>query len=133
MKPLAWIMTQPLNKDWLRGFLLLLLCLFSFHYVFLEKNKDIGIMAVTSETGSEYHFNKDEMTAHQKVTLGIPININKESSEGLTAIPGVGKSLARSITDERTKRNGFSDINELKSVPGIGEKMFIRISSYISL
>ena len=81
----------------------------------------------------EYHSEKDDMSAFHKVTLGIPININRESVYGLTAIPGIGNSLARTVNEERIKRNGFSDINELRTLPGIGEKLFSKIAPYIRL
>ncbi len=76
---------------------------------------------------------KKAMYAYQKITLGIPIDINRESAQGLTAIPGIGKSLALIIEEERIKRNGFKNINELKDLPGIGEKLFLKITPYIRL
>ena len=72
-------------------------------------------------------------TAFHKITLGMPININKESVKGLTAIPGIGNVLARTIEDERKKRKGFKDINELKSLHGIGDKLFAKIKPYVEL
>jgi len=67
------------------------------------------------------------------MTLGIPLNLNSETPEGLTAIPGIGKSLAGRIVKERIKRDGFKDIIELRSVSGIGEKTFLKIAPHVSL
>ena len=96
----------------------------------MNKNRGVGTIEKHCE---EYPGEKVEMTAFRKVTLGIPIDINRESATGLTAIPGIGKSLARTISDERVKRNGFKDINELKTLPGIGEKLFSKIAPYIRI
>jgi competence protein ComEA len=74
-----------------------------------------------------------ELSAYQKMTLGIPLNLNSETPEGLTAIPGIGKSLAGRIVKERIKRDGFKDIIELRSVSGIGEKTFLKIAPHVSL
>ncbi|MBN2420119.1 MAG: helix-hairpin-helix domain-containing protein [Deltaproteobacteria bacterium] len=112
------------------GFLILMLLLFSVYYAAVNKNKgDAGI----EENREEYLSETCKMTAFQKVTLGIPVDINRESVNGLTAIPGIGKSLARTIEDERVKRNGYKDINELKTLPGIGEKLFNKITPYIRI
>ncbi|MBN1907710.1 MAG: helix-hairpin-helix domain-containing protein [Deltaproteobacteria bacterium] len=83
--------------------------------------------------GDEYGLKTERLSAYQKMTLGISLNLNSESTEGLTAIPGIGKSLADRIVKERTKRNGFKDINELMGVSGIGEKTFLKIAPYVTL
>lgn len=98
-----------------------------------EPQWDSGITLKIDKEGSLYHHEKMDIPAYHKVTLGIPININRESVEGLTAIPGIGESLALTIEKEREKRNGFSDINELRGLPGIGEKKFIKIKPYVKL
>ena len=112
------------------GFLILMLLLFLVFYGAMDKNRGVNRI---DKNSAEYFSENDEISAFQKVTLGIPININTESVSGLTAIPGIGKSLARTISNERAKRNGYKDINELKTVPGIGEKLFSKIAPYIRI
>jgi competence protein ComEA len=80
-----------------------------------------------------YGFVRGEMTAFQKVTLNIPISINHESQEGLTALPGIGHGLARAIVLERSKMGGFSRLDDLKSIRGIGPKLFEKMASYVTL
>ncbi len=84
-------------------------------------------------TGDELIIKTGELTAYQKITLGIPVDINMESAEGLTALPGIGINLAKKIEQVRTERNGFKDINELRSIPGIGEKKFLKIAPHVRL
>ena len=40
------------------------------------------------------------MTSFHKITLGMPVSINTESLESLTAVPGIGPKLAESIIRE---------------------------------
>ena len=103
-----------------------------FIIFYTANDKNSGISSIEKNC-MEYHPDKDEISAFHKVTLGIPIDINKESVYGLTAIPGIGNSLARKVKEERIKRNGFTDINELKELPGIGEKLFSKIAPYIRI
>lgn len=130
MKPLVWIMNNQRVRNRFTGFLILLLLPFLIFYTAMNKHRGISRIG---KNCTEFHLEKDEMSAFHKVTLGIPININKESVKGLTAIPGIGNSLARTIIEERIKRNGFTDINELKTLTGIGEKLFAKIVPYIML
>ncbi len=74
-----------------------------------------------------------EMSAFHKVALGIPIDINRESAEGLTAIPGIGNSLASRIEAQRIKKKGFRDLEEIKDVPGIGSSLYEKIIPYITI
>jgi DNA uptake protein ComE-like DNA-binding protein len=117
-----------INK--LDGFLILLLFLLLIFYMYMDEKR--GVYTVEKYRPEDLS-EKGEMTAFQKITLGIPIDINKESVNGLTAIPGIGKSLARTIRDGRVKRNGYKDINELRTLPGIGEKLFSKIAPYIKV
>jgi competence protein ComEA len=61
------------------------------------------------------------------------ININTARIEELDKLPGVGPGIAQKIIDYREKNAGFRDINEIKLVSGIGEKLFLKIKDQISL
>ena len=85
------------------------------------------------KNGEDLKVHSSEMTAFQKITLGAPISINQESLEGLTAVPGIGPGIARSITRERAKRNGFKRLDEIKSIKGIGPGLYQRVKPYLIL
>ncbi|MFC1825337.1 ComEA family DNA-binding protein [Thermodesulfobacteriota bacterium] len=74
-----------------------------------------------------------DMSAFHKITLGASVNINQESVEGLTALPGVGNELARSIVNERIKRGAFNSLIDLLSIKGIGYQLYGRIRPYVQL
>lgn len=53
------------------------------------------------------------------------ININKATAEEMDRLlPGIGPEMARRIVEYREKNRGFSAIEEIKEVSGIGEKRF---------
>ena len=84
----------------------------------------LGEKALVTET---------EMTGFYKITLGIPISINRETLEGLAALPGIGPGIAGAIVRERTKRGGFQKMDEILSVKGLGPRLFSRISPFVCL
>jgi competence protein ComEA len=49
-----------------------------------------------------------------------PLDLNTATLDQLDALPGIGPSTAKAIIDERTKRGGFTSVDDLLSVRGIG-------------
>jgi competence protein ComEA len=74
-----------------------------------------------------------EMAAFYKITLGIPISINKEPLEGLTAVPGIGPALASAIIEERAKSSGFQRLDELLAIRGIGPALYQKLTPHLVL
>jgi competence protein ComEA len=81
----------------------------------------------------EWKLSHMEMSAFYKLTLGLPISLNRESEEGLTALPGIGPELAKSIVRERSERGGFNNLREIMTVDGIGDRSFRKIRRYLKL
>lgn len=61
------------------------------------------------------------------------VNLNTASAEQLTALPGVGEKLAVRIVEYRQKAGGFKSIQELMNVKGVGEKNLAKIQAYLTL
>lgn len=61
------------------------------------------------------------------------VRLNTATVEQLDTLSGIGPALAQRIIDYRTKNGGFKDINELKLVSGIGDKLFEKIKDEIEL
>lgn len=63
----------------------------------------------------------------------IQISINEAIAAELEDLPGVGPVLANRIVEYRKAHGGFKKLEELKSVQGIGDKIFQKILPYINL
>ena len=50
-----------------------------------------------------------------------PVDINAAGVEELATLPGIGEKLARRIVDYRAEHGPFSAVDELVNVSGIGE------------
>jgi len=101
----------------------------SFKHVLLHS----GVCVDVKSDGKESHIFKGEMSAFYKITLGIPISINRESREGLTAVPGIGPKIADVIVRERTKRGGFKRMDEILSIKGIGPALYRKLNRYLEI
>ena len=92
-----------------------------------------GMKVTIHREGVEARPYQSEMSAFYKTTLGIPIHLNKETERGLTAIPGIGLGLAKAIVEERSRRGGFKSLDELLLINGIGNKLYRKITPYLTI
>lgn len=67
----------------------------------------------------------------QRLLLGGRIHVNRASAEDLTALPGVGPSLAARITASRAAEGVFTNSQELLRVKGIGDQVLSRLRPLI--
>ena len=61
------------------------------------------------------------------------VNINSATLEELKTLNGIGDAKANGIIEYREKNGGFTAIDQIKEVDGIGEKMFEKIKDKIEV
>jgi competence protein ComEA len=61
------------------------------------------------------------------------VNINKADVAALDSLNGIGAKKAEAIVAYRTEHGDFKTLEALKDVPGIGDKLFEKIATDISL
>ncbi len=62
-----------------------------------------------------------------------PVSLNTGSSSQLQTLPGVGPSTAQKILQYRMEHGGFSSVEELMAVKGIGPKKMKAMHKYLRL
>jgi len=53
-----------------------------------------------------------------------PVSLNSATAEQLDALPGVGPVLAQRILQYRAEHGGFTSVDQLRDVPGLGDRKF---------
>lgn len=61
------------------------------------------------------------------------VNLNTASRQELCTLPGIGETKADAILAYRSAHGPFSRIEEIKKIPGIKDKLFLKIKSKISV
>jgi uncharacterized protein len=63
----------------------------------------------------------------------VGVDVNTASRELLNYVSGVGPALARNIVEYRKEQGAFKNRDELKSVPGLGEKAFEQAAGFLRI
>lgn len=100
----------------------------TFHHVRLKNGEKITARRISREMGG---VSIERMDPKKFIILSIPIDVNTATLEDLLAVPGVGPRIAQRIINYRERNEGFSAIEELKGVKGIGKVKYERIKEYI--
>lgn len=74
-----------------------------------------------------------EEPAETLPAVTFPIDINAATKEEFMELPGIGEVLAERIVAYRDENGGFSTVNGLMSVEGIGEKRLEDMLSLITI
>jgi len=61
------------------------------------------------------------------------ININTATAEDLTSLKGIGKVKSQAIIEHREKHGPFKTVDDLKVVPGIGDKLLDQLRPQITV
>ncbi len=72
-------------------------------------------------------------TAGDSISSGGKVNINTADVEQLKSLPGIGDTKAADIIAYREEHGSFGSIEDIQNVNGIGESTYNRISSYITV
>ena len=82
----------------------------------------------------------DTETAPEIITAGSPeespgelVNINTAGISELTTLNGIGEKKAQAIITYREEQGLFGTLEELKNIPGIGDKTFENLKPYITI
>lgn len=85
----------------------------------------LALLAITLSFAAKAEAKKGE-------TLAGVVNINSASASELAMLPGIGPSKAQAIVDYRATSK-FTTTDELKKIKGIGEKLFDKIQSNVTV
>lgn len=61
------------------------------------------------------------------------VNLNTATQAELESLPGVGPSLAQAILEQRESSGGFTSVDQLRSVHGIGDKRFSDLADKVTI
>lgn len=82
---------------------------------------------------SSYVDSDTQTNSDAETSVSFPINLNTCTKEELMAIDGIGDARAEAILAYRDKLGGYTSVEQLKDISGIGDKTFEKIAPYVTV
>jgi competence protein ComEA len=98
--------------------------------VHLKDEMQVNVPYTVSSTANG---NPNPNSGASTSTYNDKININTASAAELDKLPGIGPALAERVAQYRSANGLFSNLEDLKKVPGIGEAKYNQFKDKISL
>lgn len=98
---------------------------------FAEKVSDQMVIYIPSEDEVVQTYDKEEIK--QESQQSDKVNLNQANESELQTLTGIGQKKAQEIILYREENGGFREIEELKKIPGIGEKTFEKLREAICI
>lgn len=99
--------------------------LFDGQWVYFPRIGQTDIPAPLNGTGSTHGGGADARTG--------PLNINSATAEQLDSLPGIGPAIAAAIIEHRERIGGFSSVDGLLAVSGIGPSKLEQIRDLVAV
>lgn len=102
----------------------------------LTEDADVNAINLARKLKDEekiHIFSKGEVPESSSTNPSGLININTAGIEELKSLPGVGDVIAQGIIDYREKNGNFTQLEDLKKVTRIGDKIFAGLAQSIAI
>lgn len=96
----------------------------------LSTTKSTAASTVSTTTAKTSKTKKSTTT---KTPVVFPLNINTATAQELMEIPGIGETYANRIIDHREKIGGYTSLEQLLDIKGIGEKRLQNWTQYLTV
>lgn len=67
------------------------------------------------------------------VSVSYPIDLNTCTAQELMTINGIGEVKANNIIEYRDYLGGYTSVEQIKNIKGIGDKVYEKISPYLTV
>ena len=88
--------------------------------------------AATSTVKSSANSNADS-SDNTATAVSYPINLNTATVEELTSINGLGESRASAIVEYRDYIGGYTSVEQIKEISGIGDATYEKLAPYLTV
>ncbi|MGN1328705.1 MAG: ComEA family DNA-binding protein [Eubacterium sp.] len=101
----------------------------------VTENSSYAVSEQVLETSAtEYKTEETENSEVQtKSTFSGKINLNTCTASDLTALDGIGESRADAIIQYREYLGGYTSVDQIKNIKGIGDKIYEKIAPYLTV
>ena len=92
-----------------------------------------GLLALGAVLGGKTARRPVAVSVPDDPSLDVRLDLNKATPADLETLPGVGISLAGRIDAYRVKNGPFRSVDDLRQVPGFGEKLVTTLRPLVTV
>ena len=93
----------------------------------------VALLALGAILGGKATRRPTVVAVPDDTSLDVRLDLNGASPADLETLPGVGAALAGRIDVYRSTHGRFQSVDELKQVPGLGEKLIAALRPLVSV
>lgn len=94
----------------------------------------IQISSLTEAANSAKSASSASKSSDNSATaVSYPINLNTATVEELTSIDGLGESRASAIIEYRDYLGGYTSVEQIKEISGIGDATYSKLAPYLTV
>ena len=75
----------------------------------------------------------NKQTTGTTAVVRYPVNINTATMEELQAVKGIGEGRAYQIIAYRDRLGGYTSVEQIKDIKGIGDSLYSKIAPYLTV
>lgn len=72
-----------------------------------------------------------QTTGSSVINASYPVNINSCTAEELMTVNGIGESKASAIIEYRNYIGGYTSVDQIKNIKGIGDSFYNSVAPYL--
>lgn len=99
-------------------------------------NEDVSLQTKSNlQNYDESNYSQSDSTNQndQEASVSYPLNLNTCTAEELMTISGIGEVKASAIIEYREYLGGYTSVEQIKNIKGIGDKVYEKISPYLTV
>lgn len=94
---------------------------------------DVSLTVNSSLASSAFKTTEENTYSAENTEVVYPINLNSCTADELMTVSGIGESKAQLIIEYRDYLGGYTSVEQIKNIKGIGDTVYEKISPYLTV
>lgn len=98
-----------------------------------DQTKDYENVTDVTEKVSDDITEIQSSDSFSELTVSYPLNLNTCTAQELISLDGIGEKKANDIIEYREYLGGYTSVEQIKNIKGIGDSVYEKVSPYLTV
>lgn len=98
-----------------------------------DQTKDYENVTDITEKVSDDVTEIQSSDSFSELTVSYPLNLNTCTAQELISLDGIGEKKANDIIEYREYLGGYTSVEQIKNIKGIGDSVYEKVSPYLTV